>query len=214
MSPSQKINIKQTSFQLSFELPLLDLPVSLRPWEPDQLEETPALKGTTQPEETEEVLDVLVHMLLGATADGYPECLRLMGTQECDISPYSSFKNKRNPKHTIVGSVVFCNEETSFEEAYGKGAGASEASEALKNVLEKFMSMCETPGALRWATNRVRFEARSKWINENYYVAPERQAELARARQRFTVLDPPEFIGILVLPEHLYRNPVAKETSS
>jgi len=199
------IQISDCALTVSFEFRGGPLPLSLRPYDEDLIQEDPKLRGQVEPEDEHYCTDVLVQMLSGEKIFWMPECCRLKGTREVDISPYAFFE-KPGADRTISGFVTFEVGSAEFEAAYGKGRnGEVKAKHALRDIIEKFQSLCSVPGQLSWATNGFSLQDKMKAAaNISWGMADSLNRQNA-IRAKYVELPPPDFVGNLCLPHAMYR---------
>jgi len=202
------IQIHDSALTVSYGFPSGPLPLSLRPYEPDEIEENPDLRGQVQPEDEDYCTDVLQDMLLGIDLFWLPKCCQLKGVRETDFSPYSFFDSERRgtTPRTLDGSVMFEVSSAEFEKAYSKGPqGITQAKYALRAIIEKYQSLCSVPGQLSWATSLKERDSKLRTAKANIWDREALDAECAMIRARYPDLPGPDFVGNLCLPHALYR---------
>lgn len=206
MADDVEIQIQDSALTVSFKFPGGPVPLSLRPYDEDLIEENPELRGQMEPEDPDYCIEVLDDMLGGTDLPWMPKCCRLLGVLETDISPYSFFESPAHPTHTLAGSVTFDIGRAAFEAAHGKGRhGEVRAKQALRDIIEKFRSLCSVPGQLSWATNWKMLKDKMKTAAS---IARDSSDSLARQnaiRAKYVELPPPDFVGNLCLPHAMYR---------
>lgn len=203
---SDDIQIQDTALTVSFEFKGGPLPLSLRPYDEDLINEDPRLRGQVEPEEESYCTDVLDHMLGGENIYWLPKCCRLLGVREVDISPYAFFEKPSHPNHTIAGSVTFDIGGAAFEAAHGKGRhGEVKAKHALQDIIEKYQSLCSVPGQLSWATNWMLLRDKMKAAANISWGTEDILARQNAIRAKYVELPPPDFVGNLCLPHAMYR---------
>jgi hypothetical protein len=206
MAADIDIHIQDAALTVNFEFKGGPLPLSLRPYDEDLIEEDPRLRGQVEPEDAHHCTDVLDHMLSGENIYWLPKCCRLLGVREVDISPYAFFERPDRPDHTIAGSVTFDVGSTVFEGAHGKGHfGEVRAKHALRDIIEKYQSLCSVPGQLSWATNWMLHQDRMAAAASISWGMEESLARQNAIRAKYVELPPPDFVGNLCLPHAMYR---------